>query len=146
MKRAAIFLAIFAVGMSVSFFVFAANKDEPKRDAAEHSGMPMPPDMEHGGGMGMGSRSSMMNSMMMMQVMREKSIVSTSDGGVLVVIGNQMMKYDKDLNLVKEAELKIDMDKLRGGIGGMMPSQPPMREGMTNLRKPSEPAPEKAKS
>ena len=138
MKKIVIFLGILVVGMSVNSFVFAENQNEPKR-GAEHSSMPMPPGMEHGGAMGMESRSAMMSNMMMMQAMREKSMIPTSDGGVLVVIGNQMMKYDKDLNLVKEAELKIDIDKMRKGMTSMMPPQNFMREGMMNPPKSSEP-------
>jgi hypothetical protein len=77
------------------------------------------------GGM-MGQHKGMMepNSMMMekcMTMMREKgmghmgmhpmmhsSMVATSHGGVIVMIGPKLLKYDKDLNLVKETEIKID--------------------------------------
>jgi len=45
---------------------------------------------------------------MMMQKMMEKKMVATSDGGVVVLIGHKLMKYDKNLNLKAEAEIKID--------------------------------------
>ena len=47
----------------------------------------------------------------MMMGSMQKSMVSV-DGGVVVMAGNRLMKYDKDLNLVKEAEVKVDMKKM----------------------------------
>lgn len=38
--------------------------------------------------------------------MMPKSMVSSNDGGVIILSGNKLMKYDKDLNLVKEVEIK----------------------------------------
>lgn len=35
------------------------------------------------------------------------NIVATSDGGVVVVLGNKLSKYDSNLNFVKEVELKM---------------------------------------
>ena len=64
----------------------------------------------------------LMQNMMVMQAMKERSIVATSEGGMVVIIGNQMVKYDKDLNVVKEAELKIDLDKLRQNMMKMIPN------------------------
>ncbi len=48
------------------------------------------------------------------------NIVATSDGGVVVVLGNKLSKYDSNLNFVKEvelkmpkeSELKVPMDKM----------------------------------
>jgi len=45
---------------------------------------------------------------MMMGKMMEKKLVATSDGGVVVLFGRKLMKYDKDLVLKAEAEIKID--------------------------------------
>lgn len=42
------------------------------------------------------------------------SMVSSSDGGVIVMSGNHLTKYDKNLNVVKEVEIK-------GGMKGMCP-------------------------
>lgn len=44
-----------------------------------------------------------------MKKMMSKSIVATKDGGVVVMVGNKLLKYDKNLNLKNEAEIKIDM-------------------------------------
>ena len=35
-------------------------------------------------------------------------MVATKDGGVVVMVGNKLFKYDRNLNLVKETEIKID--------------------------------------
>ena len=37
-----------------------------------------------------------------------RSMVATSDGGVVAVIGEKLVKYDKDLNVVKEIEIKAE--------------------------------------
>ena len=53
-----------------------------------------------------------------MQAMREKSVTATPEGGLIIVLGNKITKYDKDLNVVKEAELKIDMEAMRQSLSG----------------------------
>lgn len=37
-------------------------------------------------------------------------MVATQDGGVIVMAGNKLLKYDKDLKLVKEVYVKTDME------------------------------------
>ncbi len=53
----------------------------------------------------MGSMQTMMGMM--------NNIVATSDGGVVVMIGNKLYKYDKDLNLKKEVEIKVDLKSMQ---------------------------------
>lgn len=43
-------------------------------------------------------------------MMMGKSIIATTDGGVVVMIGDKLMKFDRDLNLVKEAKIKMDFE------------------------------------
>jgi hypothetical protein len=50
---------------------------------------------------------------MMMKSMMEKKIVATSDGGVVVAIGNKLFKYDKNLELKKETEIKVDSEAMK---------------------------------
>lgn len=50
---------------------------------------------------------------MMMKKMMSKEMVATKDGGVVVLFGNKLMKYDKNLNLVKETKIKIDMEAMK---------------------------------
>lgn len=48
---------------------------------------------------------------MMCEHMMKKEIIATSDGGVVIMTCGKLYKYDKDLNLVKDAELtKIKED------------------------------------
>ena len=76
--------------------------------------------MMHGKMMGM---CPTMNSMM------ERSVVATNDGGVVVVMGNKLTKYDKDLNVVKEVELKMDKEGMQKMMENMK-SMCPMMEKM----------------
>lgn len=50
-----------------------------------------------GGGHGKGK--------MMGMGMMQNSVVATSDGGIIILQGPRLIKYDKDLTLVKEVEL-----------------------------------------
>ena len=54
---------------------------------------------------GGGMQGKMKMNPMMMQMMHKENLVATSDGGVVVLSGPRLMKYDKDLTLVKEVEL-----------------------------------------
>jgi hypothetical protein len=47
-----------------------------------------------------------------MRYVMGKQIIATSDGGVVIAIGNRLYKYDSNLNLQKEAEIPIDMEGL----------------------------------
>ena len=61
-----------------------------------------------------------------MQMMNgmQKQMVATSDGGVIVMAGHKLFKYDKDLNLVKEVELKtrVELTFDAGSMQDMMKS------------------------
>ena len=74
-----------------------------------------------------GDKAGMMGMMKhgMMMKMMEKNVVATSDGGIVIVSGNKLTKYDKNLNLTKEVELKSDME----GMKKMM-ADCPMMKGM----------------
>jgi len=80
------------------------------------------------GGMGMGKGgmdSSSMCGMMMMHMMRPSYVFNTSDGGFVVFMGNRILKYDKELNLKKEVEIKPDST----GMSKMMQQCPMMKHG-----------------
>lgn len=62
--------------------------------------------------------------------MMQKVMVATSDGGVIVALGNKLVKYDGNLNKVKEATLDMDvnqmhqkMQQMRQQQGGMQNQQ-----------------------
>lgn len=75
-----------------------------------------------------GKKMGMMGPMMMK--MMDRSIVATTDGGVVVLAGNKITKYDRDLNVVKEAEVKVDMDAMQKDMAAMMKMCPMMKDGM----------------
>jgi len=66
----------------------------------------------------------------MAQSMTRPELVATSDGGVCVLVGGKLMKYDGQLNLVKEAELKVDYEGMQQKMQKMMKNMPMMRRGM----------------
>ncbi len=64
---------------------------------------------------------------MVMKGMMEKSIIATTEGGVIVLAGNKIVKYDKDLNVVKEVEIKVDVEAMQKNIMEMMKNCPMMK-------------------
>ncbi len=80
------------------------------------------------GGEWKGMMGGKMMGMHMMKMMMEKSVTPTSDGGVVVVAGNKITKYDRNLNLVNEAEIKMDMEAMGKNMKEMM-AQCPMMKG-----------------
>ena len=81
-----------------------------------------------GGMMGVMGKGMMDGKMMgmcpMMKSMMDRNVVATSDGGIVVVAGNKLTKYDKDLNVVKEVELKVDMEGMHKKMMEMMQDCP----------------------
>ena len=130
MKRAT-FLIL--TGLFASMFLgslsFARGvKEVEENDSKRYGGLPT--GMEDKGNMG--GRMTGMRPMenVMLQAMAIRSVISTPDGGVIVVVGNKLVKYDKDLNVVKEAEIKIDMEAVRQNMMARMPTNPMTRENM----------------
>lgn len=96
---------------------------------------------EEGMGMGKMGKGMMGGKMMkcpMMKSMMKRDIIATSDGGIIVVLGNKLTKYDKDLNVVKEVELKIDTE----GMQKMMEEMKSMCPMMQEMRGDKMPGPE----
>ena len=74
---------------------------------------------------------------MNMQLMLERQMVATSDGGVVVWLGQKLVKYDKDLNLVKESELALYAEKQYERFFESRQTCPmckKMREGMNSAK------------
>lgn len=71
----------------------------------------------------------MMGMCSMMKSMMDKSVVATSDGGIVIVQGNKVTKFDKNLNIVKEIELKMDMEGMKQDMMEMMKMCPMMGKG-----------------
>jgi hypothetical protein len=54
----------------------------------------------------------MMKHKMPHQMMGGAQMVASGDGGVIIMVGNKLVKYDKDLNLVKDVEIKAVAEKM----------------------------------
>lgn len=133
MKKAVIFILVagfFGVALLGSP-VFAENSQDDSKQKETMPPLPagltayrpgMNPSM-------MGMRSPMstgaMESFMVMQALKEKSIVATSDGGVVVVVGNQMIKYDRDLKVVRKSEIQVDLEALKQSLKSLLPPPGP---------------------
>jgi hypothetical protein len=57
--------------------------------------------------------STAMCGMMMMHFMKPSTAFGTQDGGFVVIMGNKIMKYDKNVELKKEVEMKVDTTAMR---------------------------------
>ena len=68
--------------------------------------------------------------------------MATSDGGIVIVTGNKLTKYDKDLNVVKEIELKTDMVGMQKMMDDMKSMCPMMKGMMGGMDRPADKASE----
>ena len=68
-------------------------------------------------------------------MMPKAQMVATDEGGVIVLAGNKLMKYDADLNLVKDVEISMPMP--------MMGKQCPLMGKMAQQKAPEAQATEK---
>ncbi len=87
MRKAIFFVVLIALFIAAPLF-------------AEEAG-----EQEMGGKMKQGKMDMMRKCGMMMKKM-DKEMVATKDGGVIVMTGHKLMKYDKNLELVKEVKIK----------------------------------------
>lgn len=85
---------------SAMLFVVNAQQDTSK---SEQDRMNMGPMMD----------STAKCGMMMMHFMKPSAAFSTTDGGFVIIIGNKIMKYDKDAVLKKQVEIKLDTTAMR---------------------------------
>ena len=100
MSRVKFLALVIAAVMFCPVITFAQGAEEKKEPVVEEGMKEKQIEKERMGGM-------MMTKMMGIM---QKQMVATNDGGVIVLSGNKLLKYDKDLNLVKEAELKTDVE------------------------------------
>ncbi|MDD4894605.1 MAG: hypothetical protein PHW54_04745 [Candidatus Omnitrophica bacterium] len=100
MGKAKVFIFAVIVLACSSIVVFAQEPAEEKKEpAAQEKTAAKEALQERMGTMAM----QMMGSM-------QRQMVATSDGGVIVLAGEKLVKYDKDLNLVKEVEIKREVE------------------------------------
>lgn len=98
MKKTAFVVVLMLLVLAASSIGFAQEPAEMKEQMVVKE--------MKGGMMGMQPGLSIMKKMMGGQM------VATKDGGVIVLIGKKLLKYDKDLNLQKEAEIKVDLEEM----------------------------------
>jgi heme/copper-type cytochrome/quinol oxidase subunit 4 len=98
MKTTTTFVIVILLAVGIAYIAFAADESSAMMSKTEGKHM-----------MGKGMMGCPIH-MMMCEHMMKKEIISTGDGGVIVMACNKLYKYDKDLNLVKEVELKIDQE------------------------------------
>ena len=60
----------------------------------------------------------------MHKMMGGKELLATQDGGVVLMMGNRLIKYDAQLNVVKETEIKIDMEAMQKSMEEMKKNCP----------------------
>lgn len=62
-------------------------------------------------------------------------IASTPDGGAIVSVNGRLMKYDGELNLVKQIDLALDVEQMHRQMMEMMdsPMHEKMKEKMKNM-------------
>lgn len=61
----------------------------------------------------------------MMKMMMPKTMIASNDGGVIILAGNKLLKYDSNLVLVKEVEIKAECP-----MAGKMPMKDMDKAGM----------------
>ncbi|MEW5895688.1 MAG: hypothetical protein AB1650_08055 [Candidatus Omnitrophota bacterium] len=82
-----------------------------------------------------------------MKIMMKTTVTVTPDGGVIVLRGNSLAKYDKNLNLVKEVQLKDMTEEIQQKMQKMMKECPVMQQRMGDddmMMEPEEMEPEPA--
>jgi hypothetical protein len=83
--------------------------EEMSQDMAGMKGMHMDSEMDR-----MQGKMPMMQARMsMMQGMMKPEVVPTQDGGIVIVMGGFILKYDSELNLVRKTEIEIGSDDMK---------------------------------
>ena len=70
-----------------------------------------------------GDHQGMMGKMKMKGMHQQPTMIATSDGGVVVLAGPKLLKYDAQLNLVGEVELKMGPKPPQGEGSDEQPTQ-----------------------
>jgi hypothetical protein len=65
---------------------------------------------------------------MLAGAMTPRAMVATEDLGVVVLVGNRLMRFDAGLNKIAETEIPIDMQWMQGQMMHMMQNCPMHRQ------------------
>lgn len=77
---------------------------------------------------------------MMMKSMMDCQMVATEGSGVIIKTCDKLLKYDKDLNLVKEVEMKVDIEAMKKMMCQMMEVCPMCKKMTEKCEKMEKPA------
>jgi hypothetical protein len=66
---------------------------------------------------------------MMWAMMMPQKVIATEDGGVIVAMGNRLIKFDKNLKLRNEVELEVDSARVQAMMRRMNRFCPAMQSG-----------------
>jgi len=129
MKRLMMVAVPVALLIAVGTYGVLAQQDS--QTPTSPGGMGRGPGMMRGGMMGQGGHMpgcAMCG--MMTGAMMWKTMTATPDGGVIIAVGNRLIKYDNQLNVVKDTEMKIDMNQMYSSVQKMMENCPMCRAMM----------------
>jgi hypothetical protein len=111
MKKTIILLTIAAVVGAGSYIVLAQGQMGGmmgnRRGMMDSNDMMMRREMMRQQGM---MNRGWMGMEMMPGMMGGSALVATKDGDIVVLMGNELFKYDKDLNLIKKVEVNFDWE------------------------------------
>lgn len=130
MKRLMVPVALVLVVGLGSYAICAQPQQQPNQSQRGMGGGMMGRGMMGRGMMQQGTEGGMMCPMcgMMMGGMMQKTMAATDDGGVIVAFGDKLIKYDSDLNKVKEVPLELDMNQMHQKMMQMMQNCPMMQQ------------------
>ena len=98
--------------MTLALVLFVALGTVMTGIAGQHGGGMRKGKMMHRGGKTEAKGESMMGGGMMGGGMMRRQVVPTEDGGIVILMGDKIVKYDKNLNMVNETEIEIDEDEM----------------------------------
>jgi hypothetical protein len=111
MKKTALLVIVMALIFSVAMIGPAMAETQKSEKQSATTGEMM--GEKHMMGKEMKEREGCRMGDMPMHCMMSKQMIATSDGGIVVTIGNKLYKYDSSLNLQKEVEIPVDMEGMK---------------------------------
>ena len=93
MKKAVFASALLSAVLFVGVYAYAEDQNSPNENQEWER-------------QGKADGKKMMGQMKMKGMHQQPTMIATSDGGVIILSGPKLLKYDSELNLVKEIELK----------------------------------------
>lgn len=132
MRKAMIITILAVATVVICYTVFAEWEDLPP---GRQMGWGQGP---RGWGRGPGMGRMCPTHMMVAKSLTKTEIVAGDDGGVFILTGHKLMKYDNNLKLVKEVELDIDLETIRKRIQEIMDDCPRRKAMIEEYKKMTE--------